>query len=69
MFLWSILQKESTEAVKALYCVQRDIPMKNDWINLVKSDLQKLNISFNESEIKSFTKEKFKCIVKGKLET
>ena len=68
MFLWSILQKDDTEIVRAVYNIQRDIPIKNDWINLVKDDLQSCGINYDESEIKAYSKLTFKRLVKDKLQ-
>ena len=51
MYLHTLLQKPDSELVKSVFPTQQNFTGKNDWINLVKDDLEKCQISLSESEI------------------
>ena len=68
VFYFQILKKENNnELVSIISNIQRDDPISNDWILLVKNDLSQLDIPFIESDIKAYTKYGFKSLVKSRL--
>ena len=67
MFYWSLLAKPDSELVKKVYNAQKIAPMKNDWVQQIKDDLETCKINLTESEISSMKKFKFKSIVKEKV--
>ena len=66
MFLKYILDQEEESLVKKIYLLQKRSPKKGDWINLVKEDLNALNIDSSEKVIGSMSKKEFKDIVDKK---
>ena len=44
MYLHNILSREDSELVKRVYITQRDNPTSGDFVDLVKSDLEDINI-------------------------
>ena len=70
MFYWTILNKSESELVKAVYNAQRDFPSRNkdDWTSEVQGVLKECNINLAEQEVKRMTKEKFKTLVKEKIQ-
>ena len=67
MYLWNILQHSDEEMLRKVYNVQKLFPVKDDWIHIVKEDLEILGISFDEEKIKSTKKEAFKKQVNTKI--
>ena len=67
MFHWSILQRTDTEVVRQVYIIQKKLPIKNDWVHQISSDLEKCQIYLSDQEIKSFTKISYKKIVLEKI--
>ena len=65
MFHFQILKKEDNELVSIISNIQRDHPISNDWILLVKNDHSQLDIPLIESEIKAPTKHGFKSLMKS----
>ena len=51
-----------------IFWAQVKSPEKNDWCTTVKEDLNDLNIQLTFEEISSFTEERFKQIVKEKVQ-
>ena len=66
-FLHYILNRPENDLVRKNFEVQSKYPVKGDWINTVKSDLEKLKINMNMEDIRNETKENFKEMVKIKV--
>ena len=67
MYYHTLLQKPDSELAKTVFLTQQKLTVKNDWINLVKDDLQQCQITLSESDIKHMKKEKFKKLVNEKI--
>ena len=68
LYLWHILHLQKNELVARIYSSQKLSPKRGDWVNLVENDKNKLGLSCDESEIAQMSKNKFKNIVKNKVE-
>jgi hypothetical protein len=68
LYLLHILNLKKKELVARIYNIQKLSPKRGDWVNLVENDKNKLGLSCNESEIAQMSKNKFKNIVKPKVE-
>ena len=64
-----ILSRGKEELIRKIYEAQKRKPVKNDWINIIKRDCEELKITYNESQISSLKKTKFKDIVREKIRT
>ena len=65
MFLYYILTRHKNELVSKVYFAQKKKPVKDDWYELIKSDLKEAQLEhYNEEEIKSMKKPTWKKIVK-----
>ena len=68
MYWHTILTRHKEELISQVYCAMKDKPLKDDWINLLKKDLEKIGLSINdEEEIRSLSKYTFKSLVKKKI--
>ena len=67
MFFWEILNKSDKEIVKNVVDIQMLLPEKYDWILLIRNDLNQCEIDLKYSEIKCYSKNIFKNLVKHKL--
>ena len=68
MFYWAILNKPQSELVKQVYLAQKLAPLKNDWVRQIEDDLKMYEIDLTENEISKISKEKFRAIVKQKID-
>ena len=68
MFYWTILRKSDNELVKAVFNAQREFPSQNDWISEVQGVLKNCRIFNTDEEILKMNKNKFKKIVKEKIQ-
>jgi hypothetical protein len=65
LYLQTILKRNENELTKRVYTSMKENPVQGDWINLVKEDLEKINMSLDQEElIKTISISKFKSIVK-----
>ena len=60
MYLHSILNRSSEDLIHRVYIAQRNNPTKGDFVQLVKADLEDINVSYNEEYFKSLKKDQFK---------
>ena len=67
MYLWNILQKKEEELVSKVYQAQKIFPIKDDFVNQVKEDMEDIGLDLEENTIKNMKKAKFKSLVKGKI--
>ena len=68
LYLWHILHLEKNELVARTHKSQKLPPRKGDWILSVLKDMNELGLEVEEREIIEMSKNKFKNIVKGKIE-
>ena len=61
------MQKNETEFVKKVYNSQKLLPVKNDWVVQIQSDLSDCNLTLSEESVKNMKKETFKNLVKSKI--
>ena len=67
MYLWTILQKNEDELVSKVYKAQKLFPIKDDFVNQIKEDMDELGIDLNEETIKNMKKAKFKKLVNDRI--
>ena len=63
-FLHYILSDKEDSLLSNVFRAQCDNPVKGDWVNTIRKDLEELEINLSFEEIKTNTKEQFKRIVK-----
>ena len=63
MFFHSLLTKPETELAKQVLTAQILLPIKDDWIHLVRKDLEFYDIDLSDSDISKMKKERFKLII------
>ena len=68
MYYWTMLRKSDSELAKSVFNAQLEFPSKGDWISDTKDILNYCNIELSAEDIKKLSKQKFKLIVKEKLQ-
>ena len=68
LYYWSVLAKSDNELVKKVYNAQKAFPVKNDWIHLIKEDLDICEIELSENEISKMKQITFKKLVNEKIQ-
>ena len=63
MYLHNILKKTDNELIRKVYEVQKLLPTKNDWYQLVTEDRNKLGLTISDQQISFMSKEKFRTMV------
>ena len=63
MYLHNILKKPENELIRKVYEIQKLLPTKNDWYQIVQEDRNKLGLSLSDEQISVMSKIKFKTIV------
>ena len=63
MYLHNILKKPENELIRKVYRIQKLLPTKNDWYQIVQEDRNKLGLSLSDEQISVMSKIKFKTIV------
>ena len=66
-YYWTILNKSDNELVEQVLKTQQLSPVKNDWCEAVKLDMQFLDIDIIENDIIGMKKSKFKSLIKRKI--
>ena len=68
LFWHNIIRRHTKELISQVYHAMKLKPIKGDWINLLKSDLDNIKLSLdNEPQFAQMKKEEFKKIVKQKV--
>ena len=62
-----MLSKDESELKKRVYLSQKNNPIKNDWINLLKNDFELIGENLDDSTIKLIKKNKYKIFIKEKI--
>ena len=68
MFLHHILQQRKDSLLHKFFMSQMNFPTQNDWVSTILEELNELEIDLELEEIELLSKEKFKSIVKDKVE-
>ena len=66
-FLHYILSDKEDSLLSNVFRAQCDKPVKGDWVCTVKIDMEDLEMNLDFEQIKTFTKETFKRLVKEKV--
>ena len=67
LYWHNIIRRHKKELISQVYHAMKSKPVKGDWINLVKSDLEKLNMTIEyETQYMQMKKEDFKRMIKEK---
>ena len=67
MYYWTILNKNDEELVKQVFILQKRHAVRDDWATEIQSNLNSLDITLSEEEIKQMTKVQFKNIINSKV--
>ena len=67
MFLWHILSREEDELIHRVYITQKNSQNTGDWVKLVETDKNELQIDLTDKEIQGVSKEMFRNYVKSKV--
>ena len=65
MYWWHVNNAESKSLIQRCYKAQKSKPVKKDWVNDVENDKTYLNITLEDNELKTISKDKFKKLVKS----
>ena len=68
LYLHSILQKDENEMVRQTFEAQKMQPLEGDYVKLVTQDCEFIGLNMTEDEIKCMKKQRFKIIVKNKIQ-
>ena len=68
LYMHSILQKDESEMVRQTFEAQKIQPLEGDFVKLVMEDCEIIGLKMTEKEIKSMRKQKFKSIVKNRIQ-
>ena len=66
LFLKHILENETSQVYK-FFELQKNNPIKGDWVSTSLKDLSELKISESIEEIKKMTKNRFKSLIKSRI--
>ena len=66
-FLFYILHENNDALIRNVFDAQRKSPLKGDWVNTVKEDLESLNIDKTFEDIEQMEKESFKTLVRERV--
>ena len=68
MFLHHILHQKKNSLVHKFFMAQMKSPTQNDWVSTALEDLEELEINLDLEEIEEMSRERYKSIVKEKVE-
>ena len=66
-FFHNIIRRDKNELIYRIYKAQMESPLPGDWINLLKSDFNLIELPFNEEKIKNMKPKIFKKLIKAKI--
>ena len=67
MYLQTLLKRPQTELVRQVYEAQKNNPVKGDWVEQVREDLEMMEMVGKENEIEAMSKTQFKTFVRNKV--
>ena len=68
MFWWHLVNLDKKELLHKFYVAQKMNTNKGDWVEQLEKDKKELNLDWSDDEIKTFSKEQFRRVVKQKTE-
>ena len=68
LFLKTILQQDEKSQLYRFFLLQKKYPIKGDWVSSCLKDLSNLEISESLEEIKIMSRNKFKNLVKSRIQ-
>ena len=63
-YLWYIIDRNDNELIKRIYIKQNKSPVKGDWINLIKSDLEMFDPNLDKAKLSAIKKIRIKKKIK-----
>ena len=66
-FLHHILNSSKTGLLLRFYNIQKDCPVRNDWVLQIEKDRNEIDLNLSDAELSSVTKYQFKKILKRKV--
>ena len=66
-YFFEIITRADSELIKRVYKAQKENPSPGDFINLVKSDFEFINVSFSEERFGQMSKPEFRLLIRNKL--
>ena len=66
-FLQTILKREDGELTKRIYKAQANNPTSGDFVELVNSDFQMIDVEYDERKITNMSRDAYKRFVKDKI--
>ena len=69
MFHYHIVTRNNCELIKKVYLKQKDMYIKGDWIQLLKSDFAFIEEELNEEKILQYSKEQYNKYINEKIVT
>ena len=67
MYLRTILQKKEDELVSKVYQAQKIFPIKDDFVNQIKEDMDEIGLDLDDDTIKNMKKATLKNLVNDKI--
>ena len=68
LYWQNIVSRHENELLRKIYEAMKESPLKGDWINMVREDLNKIGMELkHEEQVKQMTRKEFKDIVKDKV--
>ena len=68
MYLHNLVTKSTSELIRNVYEVQKNIHTKHDWYNLVQENKAELNIMKTDDEISRMSQIQFRVLVTKSVE-
>ena len=68
MYWWKLVNCEKSELIHRVYDSQRIASCQGDWVRLLDSNKKALGITLGDDELKDISRNKFKAIIKSKVE-
>ena len=66
-FLHNILKRNTNEVLLRVYKAQKESPLKGDFANLIKTDFELIEETYDENFVTSMSKNQFKAFIKRKM--
>ena len=66
-YFFEIIKRADSELIKRVYQAQKENPSHGDFINLVKSDFELVNIPFSEEKFYQMSKSEFRILIHKKI--
>ena len=68
MYWWHLVNLSKDELLNKVYKAQKMSPNKGDWVEQLEKDKKELGLQISDEEVKTFTLEQFRRMVKRKVE-